>query len=101
MSCKKCGHKLILGRVFVDYIIPDPEPYEPDQEVEIGDIPFNDFLDVHYCEGCEIIHDIWDGVVYECRCGGKMTPLKKRKLNFTQPRYDNVFYEGLEWLDKL
>ena len=60
MSCKKCGHKLILGRAFVDYINPDPEPYESDQEVEIEDISFNDFLDVHYCEGCEIIHDIWD-----------------------------------------
>jgi len=57
----------------------------------------------HRCNACNRKDRAWSwiGVVYECRCGGKMIPLKKRKLSFTQPRYDDVFYEGLEWLDKL
>ena len=60
MSCKKCGHKLILGRAWVTEIEPDEEPYEADSEEDI-DIPDCSMqLDVHYCPKCEIIHDIWD-----------------------------------------
>jgi len=58
--CKKCGNKLLLGKVWIESIHPDDEPYESGEEIEIDEIDFNESLLVHYCEKCEIIHDIWD-----------------------------------------
>lgn len=60
MPCEKCGHKLLLGRIIITDIVPDQEPYESDEEIEKDEIDCDIFLDVHYCENCEIIHDIWD-----------------------------------------
>ena len=60
MPCKNCGGKLLLGRADIIVIRPDPEPYEPDKEIHIDAFEPNISLDIHYCENCGIIHDIWD-----------------------------------------
>ena len=60
MTCQKCGHKLLLGVAYIEYVEPDQEPYEADEEIAKETIYTSIPLDVHYCEECEIIHDIWD-----------------------------------------
>ena len=60
MACEKCGHKLILGRVWFPDIEPDDEPYESGERVEMDRIECDIFLDVHWCPQCEIMTDIWD-----------------------------------------
>lgn len=58
MACKKCGGKLILGRVDIDEVQPDQEPYESGEIEEMEPIQVFTFLEVHYCPKCKIIHDI-------------------------------------------
>lgn len=60
MDCIKCGHKLLLGKVFIETIRPDDEPYESGENIDLEDIYISEQFLVHYCENCEIIHDIWD-----------------------------------------
>ena len=60
MLCKKCGHKLILGKAWITEIEPDAEPYEADVEEEINIIDCNACFNLHYCPECQIIHDLWD-----------------------------------------
>ena len=58
MTCKNCGHKLLLGTVWVNEIIPDAEPYDSDEELEMEPIDISASFSVHCCEGCGEIVDI-------------------------------------------
>jgi len=60
MPCSKCNHKLILARVSITEIDPDPEPYESGEHIGLNTIDCDIGLDLHYCPNCKIIHDIWD-----------------------------------------
>jgi hypothetical protein len=59
-KCKKCGHKLLAGTVFIETIRPIDEPYESGEHINIDDICLAEQFLVHYCEQCRILHDIWD-----------------------------------------
>lgn len=60
MECPKCGNELLLGAVLIDTIYPHDEPYESGELVEVEEICVGEKFLVHYCENCNIIHDIWD-----------------------------------------
>lgn len=58
-KCIKCGHTLLLGVAHIEYIVPDQEPYEADKREEMDELYVYHTLNVHYCENCQMIHDIW------------------------------------------
>ncbi len=60
MGCKKCGGRLLLGSVGIDSVQPDQEPYESGESVDMEAIDVFTSFEVHYCEKCKIIHDLWD-----------------------------------------
>jgi hypothetical protein len=59
MICPKCGNKVLLGMTYIEYILPDQEPYESDKIENIDEIyDINIPVDVHWCENCQKLVDV-------------------------------------------
>jgi len=56
VKCNKCKGKTILGRTYITHIVPDQEPYEADEIVELEEIVCDIGIDVHYCPACETVN---------------------------------------------
>lgn len=57
--CPKCGNKVLLGRCYIEYIIPDDEPYEADTYERIDEIDGISIpMDIHWCEVCNKVLDV-------------------------------------------
>ena len=57
--CPVCNNKTLLGRAYIEYIVPDQEPYESDKIEDIDEITGIGIpLDIHWCEACQKALDI-------------------------------------------
>ena len=57
--CPVCNSKVLLGRCYIEYIVPDQEPYESDKIEDVEEITGIGIpLDIHWCENCQKALDI-------------------------------------------